>query len=328
MGSRVMIRQMDGKRVFVDQADIIKIEAEKVTPSRSAPMPVRPGKESGQTPSGKGQALSAPAGAGFVVPLAGEDQYGNPVVTRKGAKRDPETKRPYEIWLTEPRMEFVLIPAGDFTMGSEDSKPDERPAHQVQITKSFYLAKYEVTQGQWTSVMRSRPWSRKECVKSDSSNPAVYISWRDCQAFVKKLGSGFRLPSEAEWEYACRAGSPPRVDGPRMGEQAWIRENTGRVGEMYGHRVGKKRPNAWGLYDTYGNVLEWCHDWYESYPNGQQSSPRGPDDGSERVNRGGCFFGSVRFLRPTARFANPPAYRSNALGFRPVCHSPVLRPEK
>ena len=149
-------------------------------------------------------------GSTFAMPAGGKDEHGNLVVRRNGGLLAPGTGHPHEIWLKEPRMEFVLIPPGDFMMG-EDRNRQARPAHRVQITRAFYMAKYEITQSQWQSVMLKRPWSGKDRVRESARSPAVHISWDDCQAFLDKLnartGPGFRLPTEAEWAYACRAGS-------------------------------------------------------------------------------------------------------------------------
>ena len=194
-------------------------------------------------------------------------------------------------------MEFVLIPAGSFMMGSSDSDPDaadnEKPLHQVTITKPFYLGKYEVTQEQWQAVMGSNP-SRFEGRKY----PVHGVSWDDCQAFIAKLnekyrgdGAKFSLPTEAQWEYACRAGSTTRFsfgdDETDLGEYAWFCDNSGHTT----HPVGFKKPNAWGLYDIHGNVGEWCADWYDRnyYEQSPGTDPTGPSLGTFRVLRGGSF---------------------------------------
>ncbi len=158
------------------------------------------------------------------------------------------------------KMEMVLIPAGEFKMGSPDSDKDaltlEKPQHRVRITKPFYLGKFLVTQEQWEAVMGNNPSQFK-----GPKNPVEMVSWEDCQKFLGKLnaksssGTGkFQLPSEAQWEYACRAGSKTRYcfgdDETPLGDYAWYGKNSGNTT----HPVGEKKPNAWGLYDMYGNV--------------------------------------------------------------------------
>ena len=200
-------------------------------------------------------------------------------------------------------MEFVWIGPGTFQMGSpnsESGRDNDEKAHEVEISQGFYLGKYEITQGQWESVMGETPWSGESYVQSNSSHPAVYISWEDVRRFAAKLNSEageavYRLPTEAEWEYACRAGTQTRWsfgdDEFALGSYAWYADNAWNAGEQYAHAVGTKLPNPWGLYDMHGNVWEWVNDWYgESYYN---SSPRvdppGPTSGSYRVFRGGHF---------------------------------------
>jgi len=164
----------------------------------------------------------------------------------------------------------------------------------------------------------------KEYVLEDSGSPAVYVSWDDTQNFCKKLGSGFRLPTEAEWEYACRSGSTTEYNfgdsASGLGGHAWYDENANGVGEKYAHKVGLKQSNAWGLYDMHGNVWEWCQDWYGDYSSGSASNPRGPSSGSYRVFRGGSWFYGPTNCRSASRSWSTPGYRSSRLGFR-LCRS-------
>ena len=189
------------------------------------------------------------------------------------------------------KMELVLIPAGEFLMGNDRGFG---PIHKVRITKPFYLGKYLVTQEQWQAVMGSNPSNFK-----GPKNPVERVSWDNCQEFIEKLnanvagGKGrFALPTEAQWEYACRAGSTTKYcfgdDDSQLGEYAWYGGNSGNQT----HPGGEKRPNAWGLYDMHGNVYEWCQDWYVSnyYANSPTDDPTGPSGEltSFRVIRGGA----------------------------------------
>jgi formylglycine-generating enzyme required for sulfatase activity len=193
--------------------------------------------------------------------------------------------QPGELRVNSIGMAFVWIPAGTFIMGSPDSDPDargnEKPAHRVTISKPFYIGKYPVTQAQWEAVMGENP-SR---FKGDLNRPVEQVSWDDVQAFIRKINereSTFpcRLPTEAEWEYACRAGTTARYsfgdDERQLGDYAWYDENAG--GKT--HPVGQRKPNAWGLYDMHGNVWEWMQDRYGDYPSGAVTDPAGPDPGA------------------------------------------------
>lgn len=226
-------------------------------------------------------------------------------------------------------MEFVKIERGVFQMGSPDTEEghsdNEGPVHEVEISRSFWLGKYEITQGQWETVMGEAPWSGSSYAQSDSSHPAVRISWDDVQAFIKRLNDAvgeeiYRLPSEAEWEYACRAGSRTRWsfgdDESQLTDYAWYRANAWNVGEKYAHAVGGKRPNPWGLYDMHGNVREWVQDWRGAYPSTRQVDPQGPSSGSFRVIRGGDFHSYALGLRSAARYPNPPGTGSSQVGAR------------
>ena len=229
-------------------------------------------------------------------------------------------------------MVFVWIPSGTFMMGSPDSEAgrytDEGPVHRVTISKGFYLGKYEVTQGQWEAVMGTTPWRGKANVRSGSDYPSVYVSWDDAQEFISRLNamSGselYRLPIEAEWEYACRAGTTTRWsfgdNTSQLMHYAWYRDNAWDVGETYGHRIGTKRPNAWGLYDMYGNVWEWVGDWYDAdyYSRSSLVDPSGPAMGSYRVLRGGDFNDTDgRVVRSARRDYHSPGYRNGGIGFR------------
>ncbi|MGO8691187.1 MAG: formylglycine-generating enzyme family protein [Thermoguttaceae bacterium] len=191
------------------------------------------------------------------------------------------------------KTELVLIPAGEFKMGSPDSDKDayhdEEPQHRVRITKPFYLGKYLITQEQWEAVMGSNPSGFK-----GAKNPVEHVSWDDCQKFLERLngkigGGKFSLPTEAQWEYACRAGSTTRYcfgdDPSQLGDYAWYDKNSGSKT----HPVGEKKPNAWGLYEMHGSVWEWCEDWYNDgyYRKSPRDDPTGPTTGWLRVDRGG-----------------------------------------
>ena len=217
-------------------------------------------------------------------------------------------------------MEFILIPAGTFVMGSLDSNRMaldwEKPAHQVTIRQTFYLGKYPVTQTQWQAVMGSNPSQFK-----GENRPVENMSWEDVQAFMLKLneqenGCAYRLPTEAEWEYACRAGTTSCYsfgdDAAQLSEYAWYEENS----DSQTHLIGQKKPNAWGLYDMHGNVWEWCQDWYGLYSAGAVTDPTGPTCGKIHVLRGGAWTDDSWRLRSASRFAPDPEYRYNFLGFR------------
>jgi formylglycine-generating enzyme required for sulfatase activity len=224
------------------------------------------------------------------------------------------------------RMEFVAIPAGQFAMGSTKGSDDEKPVHTVRITKPFYMGKYEVTQEQWEAVMGDNPSHFK-----GAKNPVEKVSWNDCQQFLRKLkakvpgGLACRLPTEAEWEYACRAGSTTKYSFGEsendLGDHAWYSKNSGNKT----HPVGQKKHNAWGLYDMHGNVWEWCHDWYaDSYPIFDQTDPTGPTSGEYRVLRGGCWFSNATYCRSAIRnYSYHPSSRLSYNGFRVVLRGGV-----
>ena len=218
------------------------------------------------------------------------------------------------------KMELILIPAGSFMMGDEKGNAWEKPVHKVNITKPFYLGKYEVTQEQWEAVMGTNPSKFK-----GPKNPVEQVSWDDCQAFLGKLnaktggqGGKFVLPTEAQWEYACRAGSTTRYcfgdERSGLGEHAWFAGNSGDKA----HPVGGKKPNAWGLHDMHGNVYEWCADRYDSgyYAKSPVDDPRGPTTGSNRVFRGGGWYGTGEFWRSAFRNDRSLGFRSTDLGLR------------
>jgi len=207
----------------------------------------------------------------------------------------------------------------------------ERPAHRVRITTSFYIGVTEVTQGQWKAVMKSRPWTEENQVKEGPQFAASCISWEDAVEFCKRLstqeGFEYRLPTEAEWEYSCRAGTDTHFsfgdNAARLGLYAWwggMIDDGNCQSEKYAHPVSVKKPNPWGLYDMHGNVLEWCIDWFDRdyYNASTKSDPTGPVSGSCRVYRGGSWIGSARGCRSASRDWNWPDQRDCDLGFR-VC---------
>jgi formylglycine-generating enzyme required for sulfatase activity len=212
-----------------------------------------------------------------------------------------------------------LIPAGTFQMGSNDGDPDEKPVHEVRITQPYYIGAYEVTNAQWKAVMMSEPSRWK-----DDNRPVEQVSWEEAVEFCRKLsalpeeraaGRVYRLPTEAEWEYACRAGMATRYcfgdDESALGEFSWFSGNAG--GQT--HPVGQKKPNKYGLYDMHGNVWEWCSDRYGSYSAGVVADPQGTLEGSARVHRGGCWHDPALFCRSASRWEFQ-THRNHNLGFR------------
>jgi formylglycine-generating enzyme required for sulfatase activity len=209
---------------------------------------------------------------------------------------------------------MVLIPAGTFMMGSPESEKgrwDIETQHEVTLTKPFYMGKYAVTGEQWEAVMGKNPSEEK-----GAKLPVTDVSWEDCQEFIKKLNAktngGYRLPTEAEWEYACRAGTTTAYS---VGESL-----TESEANIYGDSikaVGSYRPNAFGLYDMHGNVWEWCEDWYGNYPEGAVMDPKGPSKGEDRMLRGGSFVNNnASRSRSSNRCGNTPSLRSRLGGFR------------
>ncbi|MFA6109664.1 MAG: formylglycine-generating enzyme family protein [Candidatus Latescibacterota bacterium] len=213
------------------------------------------------------------------------------------------------------KMEFVWIPPGAFAMGSPKTesghREDEDPQHGVTITEGFYLGRCVITQGQWQPVTGAAPWTRKGYVQIAAANPAVYISWDDVQDFIQTLNEAagealYRLPTEAEWEYACRAGTTTAWsfgdDERRLQDHAWFDRNAEQAGMDWAQPVGAKLPNPWGLSDMHGNVAEWIQDGYGDYSSGTQVDPRGLEDDMIRVVRGGSFDTHARGTRSAARY--------------------------
>ena len=215
-------------------------------------------------------------------------------------------------------MEFVRIPAGEFRMGSRTvhRTSDERPTTRVRITRAFDLGKYEVTRTEWQKVMGTSPWSYDsgpEC----GNCPAGRVSWEDVQEFIRRLnvragGVRYRLPTEAEWEYAARAGTR----GDRYAENANAIAWPDNASEGAPHPVGQKEPNAWGLHDMLGNSTEWVQDWYGPYPGGTVTDPQGPPSGSGRLYRGGCYIFDCASPRVSWRRSMEPEYGHPDTGFR------------
>ena len=200
-------------------------------------------------------------------------------------------------------MGFVRVEPGVFQMGSDNGDANEKPVHEVEISTGFWLGQYEVTKAQWEAVMEPPSNYRTRWAALSESQPAIGISWNAAQAFIDRLNAAagarrYRLPTEAEWEYACRAGMPTRWsfgdDERRLEHYAWYRDNASGVNE-----VGQKRPNFWGLYDMHGNVQEWVQDRYgeDYYANSPVMDPAGPDTGNARVRRGGIYNNRAESVR-------------------------------
>jgi len=242
-------------------------------------------------------------------------------------------------------MTFVLIPAGMFIMGSpveEASRDASEGQHQVTISRPFYLQTTEVTVDQWRAVMGRRFIARK---RGAGDMPVVRVSWQDCQDFIDRLsrmtGEQYRLPTEAEWEYAARAGSTTayfwgdRIDCSRamyannpMKYEACVPANrTAGLSPGGPAPVRHYAPNAWGLYDMHGNVWEWCEDFFSRYPGVSQVDPCNTDSGTDRVRRGGSWFGPGHACRSANRAYGHPMSRLQNTGFRLVMIPPDQPPQ-
>lgn len=224
---------------------------------------------------------------------------------------------------------FVPIRPGTFTMGSPSTETDrskDENAHEVTLTKTFWMSAYETTQAKYEEIVGTNPSMFK-----GPQRPVEQVGLDDAQGFIRKFnererqaghlpkGWQYRLPTEAEWEYACRAGTETAYcfgnGAESLVDYAWYDENSG--GQT--HDVGKKRPNAWGLYDMHGNVCEWCQDWYkDSYSSGKQTDPTGAVGGSHTVARGGSWLNSSGSCRSASRSAGAAWIGLNLLGFRLV----------
>ncbi len=250
--------------------------------------------------------------------IAGSESPHTGETTIIKTKEEAEKRKQLEDYLRQRREQdgFVLIPAGEFMMGSENGRDEEKPVHKVRISKSFEMGKYQVTQEQWQAVMGNNP----SHFKDGANLPVEFVSWDDVQEFIKRLnakndGYHYRLPTEAEWEYACRAGTTGDYAG-NGDEMAWYDKNAG--GKT--HPIGQKKPNHWGVYDMHGNVWEWCADWYDEkyYKQSPEVDPTGPSTGLGRVHRGGSWSLPAAGSRAAFRRAFVPWLCDNELGFRLV----------
>jgi formylglycine-generating enzyme required for sulfatase activity len=239
-------------------------------------------------------------------------------------------------------MKLVLIPRGAFTMGAPAGEGTpfrpEGPLHKVEITRSFYAGVYEVTQGEYQKVMGTNPSYTRAGGRSaarvrgvDTSRfPVENVDWHDAVKFSDKL-SGlpaekgarrfYRLPTEAEWEYACRAGARERTPFNLGKRLTSAQANCSPSTHNGPCKVGSYKPNAWGLYDMHGNVWEWTADWYGAYPAGKGviRDPRGPATGSQKVFRGGSWANAANYLRSAVRYPAGPTAKNDLIGFRVVC---------
>jgi formylglycine-generating enzyme len=231
-------------------------------------------------------------------------------------------------------MTMLWVEPGTFAMGSPPADAaiyqDEGPQHQVRISRGGYLGQFEITQGQWFSVMGTRPWEGQNFVEIGPDFAAVHLSWDDIQAFVAAINAdagtaAYRLPTEAEWEYVCRAGTDSKWsfgdDESQIGEYAWYRDNTWPR-EVFSHRIGLKKPNPWGFFDMHGNVWEWVADWYGPYAPETQTDPTGAEDGVFKVTRGGIYLSTPTGMRSAARDAGFSDFRDGGVGARIWLESP------
>jgi len=261
------------------------------------------------------------------------------IVSETTGKPSFSSDRAFEGTRTGDRKELVegiffrWCPAGSFTMGSpktEQARSDDEDQVSVILTKGFWLGETELTQGQWQKLMGT-PWKGEVNVREGVNFAASYISYDAATEFIEKLTAQERkaarlprewkysLPTEAQWEYACRAETKTKFsfgdDDTKLSEYGWFNGKADNVKTEYVHEVGMKKPNAWGLLDMHGNVWEWCSDWYDTKLQGGQD-PQGPASGSDRVYRGGSWFFEADLCRSANRYADLPGYRLDYLGLR------------
>ena len=242
-------------------------------------------------------------------------------------------------------MKMALIPAGEFMMGSKltpeqtakayggraANYANEHPRHKVKITEPFYMGVFEVTQSQWEAVMDTKPYDGKMVTKIGPDYPAGWVHWEEasefCRKLSKKIGKTVALPTEAQWEYACRAGSDTVFcygdDPEKLSDYGWWRGNMvdGKKDKSFARKGGLKKPNAWGLYDIHGNVWEWCRDWYSKdfYASGKNVAPVYSEEGKTRTVRGGSWYNGATNLRSAGRNSwCGPKYRHYNYGFRAI----------
>ena len=265
-------------------------------------------------------------------------------------KDDSTGKTPDDVWVAKHltldlgkgvTMKLALVPAGKFLMGSKLSAAevarmyggkvsqhtDEHPRHEVTISRPFYMGIHEVSQAQWRAVMGTEPWKDKISGKPGDGNAASWMNWYEASEFCGKLsqktGKMVTLPTEAQWEYACRAGTKTIYclgdDSSKLGDYAWYQDNARKTGEEYAHPVGQKKPNAWGLYDMHGNVWEWCRDWYaeDFYAEAKNVDPENTTETKHRTVRGGSWHNDPRHCRSAGRNSwCGSSYRHYNYGFR------------
>ena len=315
---------------------VVPAESKAAAPAAKAAAPV----VKAAAPEAKGEAAKAVSAPQVTAPAAPAAARKAAVAVSGGATPlqapfDARTaKAAQTAWATALRQpeELVnsvgqrlrLIPPGTFQMGSPNGvgDDDERPQHAVTLTRALWVCVHPVTQGQWQSVMKTTPWQGQSLVKSGSDVAATYVTWNDateyCRVLSEREGRRYRLLTEAEWEYACRAGTTTQWsfgdDESQLKEYAWYSGNSA----LHAESVGQKRANAFGLFDMHGNVREWCSDWYGSYGKSAEVDPAGPASGSSRVVRGGGWDDEPSNVRAGYRGHYDPAIRYLHVGFR-VC---------
>ena len=223
--------------------------------------------------------------------------------------------KPGEVRKSPSGIELVWIPPGEFMMGAANERRDERPVRRVTISEGFWMGRYEVTQLQWFTEMGTNPSNFDKC---GSNCPVEKVSWEDAKGRFERLnamndGSSYSLPTEAEWEYAARAGSTGKY-ADDVGSMAWHRGNSGGITRP----VGTKQPNAWGLYDMHGNVWEWCEDWYGDYHASNLIDSKGTSRGNRRILRGGAWIDGPGDARSSFRGKRSPTERFKSFGLRVV----------